>query len=99
MSRLSYQVNENILVPYGFDNALGRFIQIIDLRFEGHAEDHQGEGFVCDWDDSFGFTPPNHIGITETEIKLLHTNVEAFKAVVIHKCDLFIKSLPTTDQS
>lgn len=94
MSRNSLQIGENIIVVYGNDHAIGTFIDIIDLRFEGHQDDHQGEGFVAEWSELFGLDQgDNKIGINVAEIKLLHTDLEAFKQIVIYKCDKFAATL------
>lgn len=94
MSRNIVNIGENIIVAYGNDHAIGRFIDIIDLRFEGHQDDYQGEGFVAEWSGLFGMAQgENRIDINAAEMQLLFTDLETFKQIVTHKCDKFAATL------
>lgn len=54
MSRFHYLLNEHIIVVTGNDHALGRFIDLIDLRFKGTPEDWAGEGYIYIYSQMFG---------------------------------------------
>lgn len=67
MSRRSRMIANHIEVSMGFDHALGQFIQITDSRYAGTEDDYQGEGYVFEWDESFGITT-NLINLTVEEM-------------------------------
>lgn len=86
MSRNTQTPNENISIHSGSDHAVGWFIQISDKRFAGTPQDHQGEGYVLDY-DRFGFGT-NLIGATEKDLGDIDKLMELTEA--------FIKTLPQT---
>lgn len=85
MSRLTLTVNENITIYHGSDHAIGGFIDIIDKRFAESGFDNQGEGFVLEYSDMFGFSN-NKINIEKLE-ELSQDEL------IISKCNEFINKL------
>lgn len=78
---------DTITVITGDDHAIGRFIQVIDTRFRDTEHDIQGEGYVMEYDNTFGFTL-NLIGLTKSDLPFSD-------AAIIKGCDAFIASLTT----
>lgn len=82
MSRHSFNSK---LYPYtdhvtGNDHAIGKFIDITDRRYAGCPDDEQGEGYILEWSQLFGFTT-NLIGATPEDLlsfDALQAKVEAF---------------------
>lgn len=52
MSRNESQISETTWVINGKDKSIGRFIDIRDER----VKDEQGEGYLVEWSDMFGFS-------------------------------------------
>jgi len=82
MSRKVFDLNENISIAYGSDHALGQFIDIMDKRYASSDKDEQGEGYLVEWCNLFGFSQ-NQIDITVEGLK--------DEATVIELCDEFVK--------
>lgn len=56
MSRNHKNLSQLAIVTRGSDHVLGRFVQVSDVRYALSGDDMQGEGYVLDWDEGFGFT-------------------------------------------
>ena len=56
MSRNPSRLTEDIVIVRGNDHISGYFVQIMDKRYARSGKDQQGEGYVLDWDEAFGFT-------------------------------------------
>lgn len=71
-------------ITTGKDHAIGKFIQIQDRRYSQSDKDDQGEGYVLDWDEMFGFT-----------INLINATLEDLKDTnkLVSLCDEFAKTL------
>lgn len=87
MSRTTIKKSNNIFIYTGDDHAIGRFLDVIDLRFAGHETDEGGEGFVFEWSDMFGITT-NLIGANEAELN----DIDALVAKTEKFIQLNIKS-------
>ena len=61
MSRNIKQLNDTINIIQGSDHAIGYFIDITDSRYTKSGKDSQGEGYIMEWCQNFGFTN-NKIG-------------------------------------
>lgn len=81
MSRASLHSNQYTNFIGGSDLVLGSFLQITDERFRDSDKDVQGEGYILDWDATFGFSV-NEINATLFDIhkgpKHLQSLVESF---------------------
>jgi len=53
---------------WGNDHVLGKFLDIIDVRYAGTEQDEQGEGYLFEWSTLFGIST-NLIGLTEESMK------------------------------
>jgi hypothetical protein len=84
MSRIHTDLSGNVTKTIGEDHAVGRFVQLTDKRYAGTPEDIQGEGFVLDWDELFGF----NVNLINAEVKDLSNNT---KLLVL--CDDFAHQL------
>ncbi len=67
MSRHTTRLNDTTQVHSGGDHALGRFIDITDSRYADSGKDEQGEGYLVEWSQLFGFSQ-NQIGIKVEEL-------------------------------
>ena len=68
MSRNVRSITDTTTVAFGEDHALGGFYDIMDSRYADSGNDQQGEGYVVEWCEVFGFTT-NLIGITTEGLK------------------------------
>lgn len=75
---------QNTIIAFGSDHALGRFIDILDRRYAGTTFDPQGEGYLVEWSDLFGFHQ-NKIGIKIEEL----SNEE----LIFEKVDKYLTSI------
>lgn len=85
------RINENIVVYYGSDHAIGAFIDICDKRWAEHPLDFQGEGFVLEHCTNFGFTN-NLIGAVENDLRYDKDGDR-----IIPLCNKYIESLPAPE--
>jgi hypothetical protein len=67
MSRFHEELSGDVTITTGDDHALGRFMQVSDQRYARSGEDEQGEGYVLNWDQVFGFST-NLIGATREQL-------------------------------
>ena len=67
MSRKTTRLNETIQIHHGNDCAIGQFIDITDSRHATSGKDMQGEGYIVEWSEVFGFSQ-NKIGITKNQL-------------------------------
>ncbi len=103
MLRQHKQLTKDITLIFGYDHALGSFIQITDARYASTPEDKQGEGYVFEWDERFGVStdlidlqPP----FNELELFFVLLTVGcSLDATVISKCNQFIKTLKETQNT
>lgn len=72
MSRTVIDPSPDISIIRGKDHILGNFVQIQDRRYANSDKDEQGEGYVMDWDELWGFT----INLIHAEIIDLHDDVK-----------------------
>lgn len=80
MSRLVFTPNEYTSFISGSDHAIGAFLDITDTRFANSGMDRQGEGFIMEWSEMFGFSQ-NLIGATVSDLEdvvKLQAKVEIF---------------------
>tara|TARA_R110000824_G_scaffold313040_1_gene499929 strand:+ start:466 stop:726 length:261 start_codon:yes stop_codon:yes gene_type:complete len=56
MSREITKINDTINVVSGVDFTIGYFIDITDSRYAESGRDEQGEGYILEWCQHFGFT-------------------------------------------
>ena len=68
MSRKTLELQKDTDVHYGGDHAIGTFIDITDRRYANSGKDEQGEGYIVEWSEKFGFNT-NLIGITAEELR------------------------------
>ena len=92
MSRQHKQLTKDITLVFGYDRALGSFIQITDARYASTPEDKQGEGYVFEWNESFGVST-DLIGL-RPPLSILFNEV-----TVISKCNQFIETLKETGET
>lgn len=82
MSRQTIKINENTTIYQGIDHALGKFIQVTDKRFEKESE--EGEGYVLDYDDLFGFSV-NLINAKTDDLSSFEKMVELTNNFILEK--------------
>jgi|TARA_Y100000034_G_C6790291_1_gene353818 hypothetical protein len=56
MSREIKQLNDTINIVRGIDSVIGYFIDMTDSRYAESGRDKQGEGYIMEWCQTFGFT-------------------------------------------
>ena len=84
MSREYTQLSPPVSVIGGSDHAIGCFIDVTDRRYADSGKDKQGEGYVMEWSELFGFTT-NLIGLTKEDL--------SNREIIIEKADAFALTL------
>lgn len=84
MGRSHVNLSTDVILTTGTDHAVGQFLQLSDQRYSQSSEDIQGEGYVLDWDQLFGFN-----------INLIGAKLEDLKdsAKLLELCNDFAKDL------
>jgi len=84
MSRTSKVITDNIVIHFGTDHAIGRFLDITDKRYAESGLDEQGEGYVFEHSDMF---PSDNTKV------IIDMDEPLTVPVIIQACDEFIKTL------
>ena len=80
MSRSEQRISETTWIINGTDIAIGRFIDIRDER----VIDEQGEGYLVEWSDMFGFST-NLLNVSFSELTNYKTVIQKVNHYVEQK--------------
>lgn len=88
MSRHVKKINDNIIVYYGNDHAIGNFLDICDKRYADSGQDEQGEGYVFEHSTMF---PSDNTKV------IIDVDEPITDDVIIKACNKFINTLKTKE--